>query len=88
MMCVDNEEMEIKLVADTGTLFIGFKGGLIWLGLSKDSDPEGIPQTRIFLTDRQLKVGISELTVLVDEAREAAGEEEVEEEECEEGYGT
>jgi len=78
MMC---EETEIKLVADTGTLFIGLKEGRVWLGLSEDNDPEGNPEVRIFLTDRQTKVAVSELSMLADEVEELFKEEGVEEEE-------
>lgn len=61
----DSEDtMETKLVADTGTVFVGYKDGKAWIGLSEESDPEGQPTLRIELTDRQIATLATELSYL------------------------
>jgi hypothetical protein len=48
---------ETILAADTGTLTLrgGYGRKKVWIGIHKGNDPEGTPDTGIFLTPRQQK---------------------------------
>jgi hypothetical protein len=55
---------ETKIVAGTGTVFVGYKDGEAWIGLSEESDPQGGPALRICLTDMQIAALATELSYL------------------------